>query len=89
MTIPNFDAMAPDELMAFWSRYHRATRKDAAELVGDRRKGYTNIAATAANYACNKAVAMQCRLRGDIQAASIYEHAAELCYERLPPDLRW
>jgi len=81
--------MSSAELMAFWKRYHRATRKDAAELVGDTRKGYTNIAATLANYACNKAVAIDCRLKGDIQAALIYEHNADLCYDRLPADLQW
>ncbi len=87
--IPNFDAMTQEELMTFWSRYHRATRKDAEALVGDRRKGFTVIAAQLANYACNKAVAMSCRLRGDIQAAQVYEHATDLCYNALPQDLKW
>ncbi len=86
--IPNLDGMTEKELMAFWSRYHRATRADAAELVG-KRPGYTNLAAVVANYACNKSVAMACRVRGDIQAASIYEHAADLCYNQLPDDLKW
>jgi hypothetical protein len=89
MTIPNFDAMPKEELMAFWSKYHRASRKDAEALVGDRRPGYTNIAATIANYACNTAVAMGCRLRGDIQAAMLYEQSADMCYDSLPKDLRW
>lgn len=87
--IPNFDGMTQGELMEFWSRYHRASRKDAEELVGDRRKGYTNIAAVVANYACNKAVAMTCRVKGDINAALIYEHSADLCYNQLPQDLKW
>jgi hypothetical protein len=81
--------MTQEDLMAFWKRFHRATRKDAAELIGDRRKGFTTIAATLANYACNKAVAMTCRLRGDITAASTYEHACELCYAQIPGDLQW
>ncbi len=88
-TIPNFDAMEQDELWAFWKRYTRASRKDAAELVGDRRAGFTKVAATLANYACNKAVAMKCRLDGKIDGALCYEHAADLAYERLPADLRW
>lgn len=87
--IPNFDAMPESELMDFWSRYHRPTRKDAEALIGDRRKGFTTIAATLASYACNKAVAMGCRAKGDIQAAEVYEHACELSYQRLPEDLRW
>ena len=81
--------MPPDELMEFWHRYHRPSRKDAEALIGDRRKGYTSIAADLANYACNKAVAMNCRLKGDITAATCYEHAADLSYNRLPEDLRW
>lgn len=87
--VPNLDAMSEDELMAFWNRFHRASRKDAEWLVGDRRKGFTLLAAALANYACNKAVAMKCRLNGNILGAQCYEHVAQLCYERLPEDLRW
>lgn len=87
--VPNLDGMSERDLMAFWSRYHRPSRKDAADMVGDRRKGYTDICATLANYACNKAVAMACRRRGDVVAAGVYEHSAQLCYDRLPADLRW
>jgi len=88
-TVPNLDAMSEAELMDFWNHYHRASRKDAEELIGDRRRGFMRIAATLANYACNKATAMTCRLRGDITAAQIYEHSCQLCYDRLPEDLRW
>lgn len=87
--IPNLDGMTHDDLMKFWKKYHRPKRKDAAELIGDTRKGYTNIAATVANYALLHAVAMTCRKRGDIQAALTYEHAADLAYDRLPDDLKW
>lgn len=88
-TIPNFDAMPETELWAFWQRYNRASRKDAQALIGDRRKGFTTLAATLANYACNKAVAMKCRRDGDITAALLYETACDLAYNRLPEDLRW
>jgi pseudouridine-5'-phosphate glycosidase len=88
-TIPNFDAMTQKDLMAFWSKYHRASRKDAEALVGDRRKGFTTIAATLANYACNKACAMGLRVKGEIERAQTYEHACDLSYNRLPEDLRW
>lgn len=88
-TVPNFDAMPEDELRAFWSKYHRASRKDAEALVGDRRKGFTTIAAALANYAINKATAMSCREKGNITAAQVYEHSCDLCYERIPEDLRW
>ena len=89
MSVPNLDAMPEDELMAFWKRYHRSSRNDAEQLIGDRRRGFTVIAATLANYACNKSVAMTCRRKGDIQAALIYERIADLCYDRLPEDLKW
>ncbi len=88
-TIPNFDTMSQDELMAFWSRYNRASRRDAEQLIGGRRPGYTVVAATLANYACNKAVAIGCRLEGNIKSAQCYETHADLSYERLPEDLRW
>lgn len=81
--------MNPGELMAFWKRYTRPTRRDAEALVGDRRPGFTNVAAKLANYACNKAVAIGCRAKGDVAAAEVYEHSADLCYDGLPPDLRW
>jgi hypothetical protein len=87
--VPNFDAMTCDELMIFWSRYHRPSRKDAEALVGDRRRGFTNIAAKLANYACNKAVAMGCRLDGNIESALIYDECADMCYEDLPSDVKW
>lgn len=88
-TIPRFDKMTRDELMAFWSRYHRPSRKDAEALVGDRRPGFTNVAAKIANYACNRAVAMGCREKGDATGAAVYEHSMKLCYEGVPADLRW
>ncbi len=86
--IPNFDAMTSEELMDFWKKYSRPTRKDAAALVG-KQKGYITLCGQLAAYACNKAVAMRCRVRGDIQAAEIYEKHCELDYERLPDWAKW
>ena len=88
-TVPNLDAMPESDLMSFWSRYHRASRKDAEALVGDKRKGYTGLAADLACYACNKAVAMGMRLKGDISGALNYERYCEIIYRNLPADLRW
>jgi hypothetical protein len=87
--VPNFDAMTREELMQFWQRYHRPSRRDAAALVGDRRAGYTNIASSLASYACNKAVAIRCREEGNISSAACYEQHADMIYQRLPADLRW
>ena len=87
--VPNLDAMTESDLMAFWSRYHRATRKDAADLIGDKRRGYIALAWLLAAYACDKACAMSLREKGEIARAMTYEHACDLRYERIPTDLRW
>lgn len=87
--IPNFGGMNRDELMAFWTKYTKPSRKAAQDLIGDSRKGYIGIASTLANYASNKATAMACRERGDIAAAQLYELCCDLIYKRLPKDLRW
>ena len=88
-TVPNFDALTERELIAFWGRYHRASRKDAEALVGDRRKGFTTIAATLACYAIDKACAVGLRKEGKIAQAMTYEQGCDLAYDRLPEDLRW
>jgi hypothetical protein len=85
----NFDTMGADELMAFWAKYNRPSRKAAAELLGHNRRGYMKTAETLANYACNKATAIRCREKGDIQAAQIYESCCDLAYDRLPAEARW
>ena len=87
--VPDFKKMSQEELMAFWARYSRPSRKDAEALVGDRRPGFTNAASALANYACNMAVAMSCKDKGDATATACYEHAMRLSYERIPADLRW
>lgn len=87
--IPNFDAMTPSELSAFWKKHHRAGSKLAQELVGDRRKGFTLIAAKLAAYALNKAIAMELREKGQIARAQTYEQACDIAYAQLPEDLRW
>lgn len=87
--VPNLDAMTPDDLMAFWKRYARPTRRDAEALVGDRRPGFTTISGSLAGYASNKATAMRCRERGEVQAALVYEKICETIYGELPSDVRW
>lgn len=86
--LPAFDTLDDTELMAFWSRYHRASRADAEQLIGDRRAGFTGIAATLANYACNLAVARKCLADGDTDGHAIHMHSVGLCNERLPIDIR-
>ena len=88
-TIPNFDGMMREELMAFWSKYRRPRRKSAEKLIGDCRPGYTNITSLLANYALHKAVAIRCREQGEIRSAQVYEQCADMCYQEVPADLRW
>lgn len=86
----NFDAMALEDLVTFaQSLESGTTRTHASRVVGDRRPGYTTIARNIGHYARNKSVAMQCRARGDIQAAQIYETICDRIYAALPADVRW
>lgn len=88
--VPNLDGMTEAELWAFWKEHRQGRgRKASAELIGDRRPGYTRIAGDLAAYACNKAVAMSCRLKGDISAALVYEKGCDIIYDGLPEDLCW
>ena len=85
----NLDAMTRTELWKLWTRTHCRPRIAARELFPMRQRGYVRTAESIGHYACNKSVAMDCRLRGDIQAALIYEHICENIYDRLPDYARW
>lgn len=74
--------------MSFWSRYSRPRRKDAEELIGDRRKGFTTLSGDIAAYACNLAVAKGCREEGKLDSAEIYDYSVKLSFDRLPPDIQ-
>lgn len=77
------------DLMDFWKRYTRPTRKDAEALIGGKRKGYLGLSATLANYACNLHVAYRCQVKDhDRHGVNIYLHAADLCWEQLPQDVQ-
>ena len=94
LTLDTFhpDAMAESELWEFWKEYHRCARKKALAFLGketEGQKGASRIVQTMACYAFNKAVAMSRRVKGDVTAAACYEHAADLSYERIPPEFRW
>lgn len=87
--VPNLDAMSKDELMNFWSKYHRPSRKSAAMLIGDTRPHYTTITADLAHYASNKAAALSCQAKRDALGTGVYEHICRQIYDRLPADLKW
>lgn len=84
----NLDCMSPDELFEFWMCY-KSGRNSARTLFPARPAGYVNATRRLANYASNKAVAMQCRLRGDIVAAQVYEIICDSIYDGLPAFARW
>lgn len=85
---PNLDGMSRGDLMQFWARFNRPSRKDAERLVG-RRRGFTSIVSDLAAYAANKATAMRCRAEGKIETALSYERIADGIYDRLPADIKW
>jgi hypothetical protein len=86
---PNLDAQTQEDLMTFWAIAHAHPVTVARQLFPERPQGYVSATYTLSAYACNKATAMRCRLRGDIPAAGVYEKACEMCYERLPAWARW
>ena len=85
--IPNLDCMETSDLMMFW--HASSDRATARNLFPSRPKGYTRLAKDLGNYAANKATAMSCRARGDIQTARSYEAIAENIYRDLPYFARW
>jgi hypothetical protein len=87
--IPNFDSMNKEELVEFWVKYNRPTRKECIELIGDNRKGYTSIVSSLAAYAINKSCAMGLREEGKIEGAQFYEQICDDIYDEIPEDLRW
>jgi hypothetical protein len=75
-----------DYLMAFWARYNWPGRVKLRELFPDAkpRDGSFQAAVDLACYASNKATAIACRLRGDVNAALIYEGICDRLYAELP-----
>lgn len=84
--IPNLDAGTAEDLMAFWFTHQKGRNRAALGLSGP---GSVVTANNLACYASNKAAAMGCRLRGDIQSALVYEGICDRIYESLPENVRW
>lgn len=90
--VPNFDAMAPSELWAFWKLCGMSggiSWSVARAIFPDRPKNYVTIASHLKNYACNKAVAMKLRGEGNINTALTYETICDRIYDGLPSWARW
>lgn len=80
--VPNLDAMARDDLMAFWTKHQRGW--NAKALFPDGGKGTRKATRKLAAYASNKAAAMLCREMGNVSYALDYERICDRLYEELP-----
>jgi hypothetical protein len=78
-----------EALMLFWTRTHQHPVKTARKLFPTKPRGYVTATVDLSHYASNKAVAINERLKGNIQAAEIYEKICENIYNRLPTFARW
>lgn len=85
--VPNLDGQTPADLLEFWHRHNRGRK--VRELFPTGGKGSRRATADLANYASNKATAMQCRLRGDIAVALSYETICDRIYSELPEGAQW
>ena len=81
------DALSRECLLAFWAANHRATRRQAKLLVGERRDAAYCVQALS-NYASNRAAQLLCRELNDDNGVAIYERCADLSKARLPESLR-
>jgi hypothetical protein len=78
-----------EALWTFWSKAHSHPKRIGMILFPTKPRGYITATMDIAHYACNLSVAIQCRLRGEIQAALIYEGICDNIYKILPPFARW
>lgn len=85
--VPNLDATWQDDLRLFWK--HHQNGRHYLELFPDGALGTKRTTADLANYAHNKATAMGCRLRGDVNTALMYEGVCDRIYLSLPDAARW
>jgi hypothetical protein len=85
--VPNLDCVPQSELMEFWQT-HQGGRKYRA-VFPDGGTGTMRAVANLANYAANKATAISCRERGDIQTAQYYESICDRLYSALPSNAKW
>lgn len=81
----------PEDLLAIARALGTGIRPvaEARVLFPGRPEGYVQAAIGLRNYAVNRAVAIQCRRRGDIQGAQMYERIAEKIYRDLPAYAKW
>lgn len=83
----NLDCVSAEELWAFWREHSGGRAYRVLFPAGG--TGTKRATADLACYASNKATAMSCRLRGDIQAAQMYEGICDRIYRKLPGFAAW
>jgi len=83
------DSMTATELFAWSYRASFASKAMRLEIFGRIDTGTVRAMKDCANYAANKATAMQCRARGEIPTALMYENIADRIYASLPSYAKW
>ena len=78
-----------DALWVFWELVHNHPKKLAVRLFPTKPRGYVTATVDLSHYACNKSVAINERLKGNIQVAQVYEKICENIYKILPDFARW
>jgi hypothetical protein len=78
-----------DCLWTFFEVARNHPKKMGVRLFPTKPRGYVTATIDLSHYASNKAVAINERLKGNIQAALIYEKICEDIYNRLPTFARW
>lgn len=89
MSAPNLDAMSAGELWELQDRIGREPLKVAEEFFPVRPPKYVAQTKQLGAYACNKSVAMKCRVMGDVEAAIIYEKICDNIYDKLLEFAKW
>ena len=82
----NLDAMSQSDLLAFTEQIGHGVRPVTAALAlfPGRSRGTVKATVKLHGYAWNKIAAMQCRGRGDIDTALMYEGICDRIYQALP-----
>lgn len=77
------------ELQAFWALAKERPEFTARSLFPDRPRGYKRATQGLGEYAINKAIATELRLRGEVEKAIVYEEIGEAIYSLLPKYAQW
>lgn len=85
----DLESQDKDQLMVIYDTIRNNPVKVARQQFPKRPRGFVTVTKDLGHYACNRAVAINCRLKGEIQTAQIYETICDQIYDRLPQWARW